>query len=62
MTTKSTVTKFFDDNTSRISPRTDPVAHNTNAGLLALVGYLSTEFSQVNSRLDELELRIRRMS
>jgi hypothetical protein len=61
MTTRSGVKKFFEDNSSHISAKKDPVGHNTNSGLLALVDYLSSEFSKINSRLDDLEHRIKRL-
>jgi len=59
MATPSQVTKFFEDNAGRISARTEPVAHNTNSGLLALTKYLSSELQRVNGRLDDLERLIR---
>ena len=60
MPLKSNVTKFFEDNARRLSPQTDPIAHNTNAGLLALVNFLASELSDVKSRIDALEFELRK--
>jgi hypothetical protein len=59
MATKTQVAKFFQDNAPRISSAKDPVAYNTNAGLLALVNYLSSEFLQLNNRINELETLVK---
>jgi hypothetical protein len=66
MASKSNVTKFFEDNAARLSPQSDPVAHNTNAGLLALTNYLASELaglhnevSQLKSKIDHLEHQVR---
>ena len=68
MATKSSVTKFFDDNASRISPSSDPIAHNTNGGLLALTNFLASELgslrseiTQLNRKIDNLEHQVRRL-
>lgn len=46
--------KFFEDNERRISPATDPVMHNLNAGLLML----AKDLSEVNARLGNIERRL----
>ena len=51
--------EVFCDNALRLSPQSDPIAHNTNAGLLALVHYLASELSAVKSRIDSLEAELR---
>lgn len=58
MPIKSDVTKFFKDNAKRINPRTDPVAHNTNAGLLAMFEYLASKLSDIEHRVDSIEYEL----
>lgn len=58
MATKTKVSKFFEENVQLINSR-DPIAHNTNAGLLAFVQFVSSEFVKLNRRIDQLETQIR---
>ena len=62
MASKGQVMQFFLDNANRINAIKDPIAHNTNAGLLALTNFLAAELHTVQSRLDDLERRIKRVS
>ena len=58
MQTKQSVTKFFDDNLNRISSHADPLGHNLNAGLLALVNYLDSRLTSVSAELHQLRSEV----
>lgn len=67
MATKTQVSAFFQDNAHRLNPATDPIAHNTNAGLLALVSFLGSELiavknelAKISRKLDNIEHQTRR--
>jgi len=59
MTSLRQVTQFFEDNGMRISSSRDPIAHNTNGGLLALAKFMSTEFDKLERKIDELDRKMR---
>lgn len=67
MASKSTVTKFFQDNHDRLSAHSDPIAYNTNGGLYALTEFLAeelqkmhTEIKALNRKIDQVEHELRR--
>lgn len=49
--------KFFLNNLQRVSPKTDPVTYNTNAGLAALAEMLE----DLSNRTKKLEFQIKRI-